>query len=74
MRDAMKHLLLELRTALPAAFEREDYRVRRDLLGGFGAELDPAVARAVVGPALAELKKLGLPFGAKHRADRKSVV
>jgi lon-related putative ATP-dependent protease len=32
LRDAMRHLVEELRTALPAAFEREDYRVRRDLL------------------------------------------
>jgi predicted ATP-dependent protease len=32
LRDAMRHLVEELRTVLPAAFERDDYRVRRDLL------------------------------------------
>ncbi|MFO1060657.1 MAG: AAA family ATPase [Dongiaceae bacterium] len=32
LRDAVRHLVEELRTALPAAFEREDNRVRRDLL------------------------------------------
>jgi lon-related putative ATP-dependent protease len=30
LRDAMKHLITELRVALPAAFEREDYRTRRE--------------------------------------------
>jgi len=30
--DAMKHLVTELRSALPAAFEREDYRSRREAI------------------------------------------
>ncbi|MGO8915500.1 MAG: Lon protease family protein [Stellaceae bacterium] len=32
LRDAMKHLVAELRVALPAAFEREDYRTRREVI------------------------------------------
>jgi lon-related putative ATP-dependent protease len=32
MRDAMKRLVEELRAALPAAFERDDYRARRDVI------------------------------------------
>jgi lon-related putative ATP-dependent protease len=32
LRDAMKHLIAELRVALPAAFEREDYRTRREVI------------------------------------------
>jgi len=32
LRDAMDHLLAELRVALPAAFERDEYRARRDVL------------------------------------------
>jgi len=31
-RDAMKRLVAELRAALPAAFEREDYRARREVI------------------------------------------
>jgi lon-related putative ATP-dependent protease len=31
-RDAMKRLVAELRVALPAAFEREDYRSRREVI------------------------------------------
>lgn len=31
-RDAMKRLIAELRAALPAAFERDDYRTRREVL------------------------------------------
>jgi hypothetical protein len=31
-RDAMKRLVVELRAALPAAFEREDYRARREVI------------------------------------------
>jgi len=31
-RDAMKHLVSELKVALPAAFEREDYRARREVI------------------------------------------
>ena len=31
-RDAMKRLVTELRAALPAAFEREDYRARREVI------------------------------------------
>jgi lon-related putative ATP-dependent protease len=32
LRDAMKRLVEELRAALPAAFERDDYRARRDVI------------------------------------------
>ena len=32
LRDAMKHLVTELRIVLPAAFEREDYRSRREII------------------------------------------
>lgn len=32
LRDAMKHLVAELRVALPAAFEREEYRTRREIV------------------------------------------
>ena len=32
LREAMKRLVEELRAALPAAFERDDYRARRDVL------------------------------------------
>ena len=32
LRDAMKRLVQELRAALPAAFERDDYRARRDVI------------------------------------------
>ncbi|HXP77218.1 MAG TPA: AAA family ATPase [Stellaceae bacterium] len=32
LRDAMKKLVTELRAALPAAFEREDYRARREVI------------------------------------------
>src|SRR5262249_38299765 len=32
LRDAMRRLVEELRTALPAAFERDDYRARRDVI------------------------------------------
>lgn len=32
LRDAMKRLVTELRAALPAAFEREDYRSRREVI------------------------------------------
>ena len=32
LRDAMKRLVLELRAALPAAFERDDYRQRREVV------------------------------------------
>ncbi len=32
LRDAMEHLVAELRVALPAAFERDEYRARRDVL------------------------------------------
>ena len=32
LRDAMKRLVEELRAALPAAFERDDYRTRRDVI------------------------------------------
>jgi len=32
LRDAMEHLVTELRIALPAAFERDEYRARRDVL------------------------------------------
>src|SRR5271155_3327073 len=32
LREAMKRLLEELRAALPAAFERDDYRTRRDII------------------------------------------
>ncbi len=32
LRDAMKHLVSELRIVLPAAFEREDYRSRREVI------------------------------------------
>lgn len=32
LRDAMRHLVDELQAALPAAFERDDYRARRDAL------------------------------------------
>ena len=32
LREAMKHLIEELRAALPAAFERDDYRARRDVI------------------------------------------
>lgn len=32
MRDAMKRLISELRAALPAAFERDDYRQRREVI------------------------------------------
>ncbi|HXZ01836.1 MAG TPA: AAA family ATPase [Stellaceae bacterium] len=32
LRDAMKRLVAELRVALPAAFEREDYRTRREVI------------------------------------------
>jgi lon-related putative ATP-dependent protease len=32
LRDAMKRLVVELRVALPAAFEREDYRARREVI------------------------------------------
>jgi lon-related putative ATP-dependent protease len=71
LRDAMKHLVLELRTALPAAFEREDYRVRRDMLdqqfkqrhqGEFEAlqkraeAKDIAIIRTPMGLALAPMR------------------
>jgi lon-related putative ATP-dependent protease len=32
LREAMKRLVRELRAALPAAFERDDYRARRDVI------------------------------------------
>jgi lon-related putative ATP-dependent protease len=32
LREAMAHLIKDLRAALPAAFERDDYRARRDAL------------------------------------------
>jgi lon-related putative ATP-dependent protease len=32
LRDAMKRLITELRVALPAAFEREEYRARREVI------------------------------------------
>src|SRR6516162_9173598 len=32
LRDAMRRLVEELRAALPAAFERDDYRARRDVI------------------------------------------
>jgi hypothetical protein len=32
LREAMRHLVAELRVALPAAFEREDYRAHREVL------------------------------------------
>jgi lon-related putative ATP-dependent protease len=32
LREAMKRLIEELRVALPAAFERDDYRARRDVI------------------------------------------
>ena len=32
LRDAMKRLVEELRAALPAAFERDEYRARRDVI------------------------------------------
>jgi lon-related putative ATP-dependent protease len=32
LRDAMKRLVAELRAALPAAFEREEYRARREVI------------------------------------------
>src|SRR5262249_2234449 len=32
LREAMKRLIEELRAALPAAFERDDYRARRDVI------------------------------------------
>lgn len=32
LRDAMRRLVTELRAALPAAFEREDYRARREVV------------------------------------------
>ena len=55
-RDAMKRLVTELRAALPAAFEREDYRARREVIDeqfkhrqeeGFGALQKKAQAKNV---------------------------
>jgi lon-related putative ATP-dependent protease len=71
LRDAMKRLVAELRVALPAAFEREEYRVRREVIDqqfkhrheeAFGAlqkkaeEKGVAVLRTPVGLALAPVR------------------
>ncbi len=68
LRDDMNHLITELRAALPAAFEREDYRSRREVLDqqfkqrheeAFGAlqqkaeQQDVALIRTPMGLALA---------------------
>ena len=70
-RDGMKHLVDELRAALPAAFESEDYRARREVVDEqfkqrheqtFGAlqkraaEQDIALIRTPMGLALAPTK------------------
>jgi lon-related putative ATP-dependent protease len=72
LRDAMKRLVAELRVALPAAFEREEYRARREVIDqqfkhrheeAFGAlqkkaeEKSVAVLRTPVGLALAPVQK-----------------
>ena len=72
LRDAMKRLVAELHLALPAAFEREDYRARREVIDqqfkhrheeAFGAlqkkaeEKSVAVLRTPVGLALAPVQK-----------------
>jgi lon-related putative ATP-dependent protease len=68
LREAMKRLVEELRAALPAAFERDDYRARRDVIDqqfknrneqGFGAlqrraeQKGITVLRTPIGLALA---------------------
>ena len=72
LREAMKRLVTELRVALPAAFEREDYRARREVIDQqfkhrheeiFGAlqkkaeQKGIAVLRTPVGLALAPVRK-----------------
>ncbi len=72
LREAMKKLVAELRVALPAAFEREDYRARREVIDQqfkhrheevFGAlqkkaeQKSIAVLRTPVGLALAPVRK-----------------
>jgi lon-related putative ATP-dependent protease len=71
LRDAMKRLVVELRVALPAAFEREDYRARREVIDqqfkrrheeAFGGlqrkaeEKSVGLLRTPVGLALAPIK------------------
>ncbi len=71
LRDAMKKLVTELRAALPAAFEREDYRARREVIDqqfkhrheeAFGAlqhkaeEKGVALIRTPMGLALAPVR------------------
>ncbi len=72
LRDAMKRLVTELRVAIPAAFEREEYRARREVIDqqfkhrheeAFGAlqkkaeQKSIAVLRTPVGLALAPVRK-----------------
>jgi lon-related putative ATP-dependent protease len=55
LREAMKRFVEELRAALPAAFERDDYRARRDVI-------DQQFKRRNEG-AFAELQRRGEPKG-----------